>query len=288
MEEGLTLAEPSTLAHTYAGRVAVLTGAGSGMGRSLALALAAAGARVVVSDRDGERAKLVAGEAEAAGGRAAAVTCDVTDARAVEALARVAFDWGGDVDFLFNHVGASALGPAEQIPVEDWFFALDVCVLGTVRALRAFLPSMIERGQGHVINTSSVAGLFPVVPDGVPYTTAKFAVFGLSQQLFVYLRPKGVRVSCFCPGAVRTGFGRDGQARATGSPVETFLGRGGARHEPDDVARHVLSDVAAGRFLIVTEEDARALFALRAHDLDAALEAGLNSVAAYRTSLPTA
>jgi NAD(P)-dependent dehydrogenase (short-subunit alcohol dehydrogenase family) len=177
------------------GAVAVITGAGSGIGRAAALALAARGCSVVVTDIDAERAAAAAVEISGAIG----LRCDVTSDGDVAAVLDAALSTFGRVDIVMSNVGVIAMGLPEAIPVDAWSSILDVNVLGTVRVLRTFLPHLLERGSGHVVTTGSTAGLFPYAYDRLPYAASKGAIVALTESLALYLRPRGIGVSCFCP-----------------------------------------------------------------------------------------
>ena len=103
-----------------------------------------------------------------------------------------------------NNVGVLAVGPVEDIPLEGWQRVIDINLMSVVRSLTVFLPGLLEQGSGHIVNTASTAGLFPYGFDRLPYTTTKHAIVGLSESLAVYLRPRGIGVSCFCPAGVMT------------------------------------------------------------------------------------
>ncbi|MDW6065536.1 SDR family oxidoreductase [Streptomyces sp. FXJ1.4098] len=178
--------------------VAVVSGGGSGIGRATAHSLARRGARVVVTDRDGDRADTVAGEL---GERGIAAVCDVTRLEDLQAVRDLALERFGRVDIVMNNVGILAVGPVQDIPLDAWQRVIDVNLLGIVRSNLVFLPVLVEQGAGHVVNTASTAGLLPYGYEQMPYTATKHAVVGLSEALALYLRPRGIGVSCLCPGS---------------------------------------------------------------------------------------
>jgi NAD(P)-dependent dehydrogenase (short-subunit alcohol dehydrogenase family) len=186
------------------GAVSVITGAGSGIGRATALALARHGCAVVVSDLDAARAEAVAAEIANADGRATHARCDVTSDDDVARLAEHTHATFGRVDIVMSNVGVIAKGLPLEIPIDAWSSIIDVNLLGTVRVLRAFLPSLLEQGHGHVVTTGSTAGLFPYAYDRLPYAATKAAVVTVTESLALYLRPRGIGVTCFCPAGVVT------------------------------------------------------------------------------------
>jgi len=249
-----------------AGATAVVTGAGSGIGRAAAHALARRGSRVVVSDLLEERAVAVAAEIEQADGTAIAVPCDVTVLADLERLRDAALRRFGHVDVVMNNVGVLAMGAPESLPLEAWQRVLDVNVLGFVRSNLVFLPLLIAQGRGHVVNTASVSGLLAHGWDRLPYVTSKHAVVGMSEALALYLRPKGVGVTCLCPAGVKTNI------------VEqiTFYGAPSTPRSPDfgvveaDVVGELAADaIEHGRFLVLTAPMVHDVLVERANDVDA-------------------
>ena len=264
-----------------AGRVAVITGAASGIGRATALATAAAGADLVLADVHTARLAEVQAAIAGLGQRAVAVRCDVSVDADVERLARVAEAELGPVDLLMNNAGVVLRGALEAIELADWEWCFGINVLGVVRGIRAFLPGMLTRGSGYIVNTGSVAGLLPLTGEGGPYIASKFAVVGLTEALALYCRPYGVGVSLLCPAGVATNLAETG--RSVGMTPErqvseTAMARklqGGPEMQPAEVADCVLEAVRADRFFVLPDRSVEALLHTRAADLNAFLEARL-------------
>ena len=200
------------------GAVAVVTGGASGIGRATALEFARRGAEVVVADVHDQRLDETSALLDAIGGRALAVRCDVTSDDDVAHLAEQAFAAFGRVDVVMNNAGVAVLGPPHRVEMADWEWILQVNLLGLVRGVRAFVPAMIERGSGYVVNTASVAGTWAYTWDAAPYITSKFAAYGFTETLARTLRPQGIGVSVLCPGLVVTNLGEN--ARISGVPED--------------------------------------------------------------------
>ena len=236
--------------------VAVVTGGASGIGRATVLELVRRGAQVVVADVHEDRLEDVRVEVEGMGGRVLTVRCDVAYDDQVEHLRDEALEEMGRVDIVMNNAGVVAMGPPETMTMQDWDWILQVNVYGVIRGVRAFLPHMLERGSGHVVNTSSLAGLFAYAWDSVPYITGKFAVAGFTEALALYARPLGVGVSLVCPGLVDTNLGETARFVGVEDP-STWLTeiQLPPAVDPDEVATRVVDAVAEDRFLVLTAED---------------------------------
>jgi NAD(P)-dependent dehydrogenase (short-subunit alcohol dehydrogenase family) len=177
-----------------AGRTAVVTGAGNGLGRAITLALAERGASVIAVGRNRERLEAVQGK------NIRAATADVSDPASVEALAAELS--GETVSILVNNAGVP--GPVASlvdIAPDEWDDVFAVNVRGTYLMCRAFLPGMVERGAGDVINVASVSGKRPLIRR-TPYTASKMAVIGLTRTLAYEVGPAGVSVNSLSPGPV--------------------------------------------------------------------------------------
>jgi short-subunit dehydrogenase len=188
--------------------VVVITGASSGIGRATALALAEKGASVVLAARGHEALRAVAMECEAAGGSALVVPTDVTDADAVQALARRAVDHFGRIDVWVNNAAVGAFAPFQEIPLEDFRRVLDVNILGYVHGARAALPHLCAQPEGLLINVSSIVSAVPQ-PYTHAYAMSKAAVTALGASLRQELRLEGVKHVKVCtvkPASIDTPF----------------------------------------------------------------------------------
>lgn len=194
------------MAHGLSGKTVVITAAAQGIGRASALAFAAAGAKVVATDIN---EKLV-GELKAT---SAIVTrkLDVLD----DAAVKTAFAEIGPVDVLFNCAGFVHSGTILEMKDEDFDFAVDLNVRAMVRTIRAVLPDMLERGDGAIINMSSLASSQKGVPNRFIYGLTKAAVIGLTKAVAADYVARGIRCNAICPGTVESP-SLEGRMRAQG------------------------------------------------------------------------
>jgi NAD(P)-dependent dehydrogenase (short-subunit alcohol dehydrogenase family) len=266
-------------------KVAVITGGASGIGRASALAMARRGARIVIADVNDERTAETLAEIEGMGGWARGFECDVTRDGQVERLAERVLGEVGRADLLMNNAGVVLGGPFEKIPMDDWQWILDVNLLGPVRCLRAFLPHMLERGSGYVVNTASFAGLVAHNPLTIPYDTTKHGVVGLSAGLALYLRPRGIGVSVLCPGYVATNLSENYRFRGMEDPGVGPALMPDSVTTPDEVAEKVVEGVETERFLILSQAEHARIWARRAQDVDAHIARQLEVLAGQQPTV---
>ncbi len=188
---------------TFKDAVIIITGGASGIGRALGEELANRGADLFLADLQIELADDAANSIKLKGGKAESVFLDVTDHEAVKKLVNEVYLKRGRLDYIFNNAGIAIFGEAIQYSHEDWENVLNVNLHGVVHGIEAAYPIMIKQGFGHIVNTSSMAGLI-IVPYLLSYVASKYAVLGLSKTLRIEARPHGVKVSVICPGVIRT------------------------------------------------------------------------------------
>ena len=264
-----------------AGEVAVITGGASGIGRGTALALARRGADIVLADVNDRRLAAVEAEIAVMGRRVVAVHCDVSRDDDVQQLAERAESNLGPVGLLMNNAGVVLRGALEHVDLADWQWCFGINVFGVIRGINAFLPRMLERRHGYIVNTGSVAGMVALTGEGAPYIASKFAVVGLTEALALYCQPFGVSVSLLCPGGVRTNLAETGRSIGM-SPerqvAETRMAQsvqGGPELEAEYVGELVAQAVRNETFLILPDDVHAELLRRRGRDLNAFVKSRL-------------
>ncbi|MDY7105101.1 MAG: SDR family oxidoreductase [Actinomycetota bacterium] len=216
-------------------RLAVITGGAGGIGAACARRFAAEGARlVVVIDLDPAAAEAVAAEIGGVG-----YGVDVTDEAALTSLLERIEDEHGPIDVMFSNAGAGIEGGVEA-PTEGWDRLWNLHVMAHVWAARAVLPSMIARGEGHLVQTASAAGLLAAI-GSAPYTVTKHACVSLAEWLSITHHDDGVRVSVLCPQGVNTAM----------APRQLGDGATDGIIEPEVVAGEVVDAIENERFFIL-------------------------------------
>lgn len=175
------------------------------MGRAFAERFARAGMQVVLADVEAPKLDEAVTELVASGAEAIGVVTDVTDGAAVDRLRDAAIERFGRVHVVCNNAGVAGTGPSggSFVTEAEWRWVLEVNLWGVIHGHRAFLPHLVEHGDGHIVNTASMAGHFP---GHSAYAASKWAVVAITEGLYhdPRLRAAGVGVSCLCPGWVNT------------------------------------------------------------------------------------
>jgi NADP-dependent 3-hydroxy acid dehydrogenase YdfG len=182
------------------GRSAVVTGASRGIGAATARTLAAAGARVVLLARTESEITELASQL---GGGAVPIATDLSDPGSLEAAVSRVRDAIGVPDVLVNNAGIFRAEPAAELPVDVFVQVIEINLVAPFRVMRAFLPDMLARGSGHVVNIGSVADRH-AFPGNIAYSPSKFGLRGMHEVLRAELRGTGVRATLVSPGAVDT------------------------------------------------------------------------------------
>ena len=236
---------------------AVVTGAGSGIGRAFAVELARRGGRVVCADVAPDRADETADRIIADGGAALAVSCDVSDLAAVEALAEKADRWfDAPVSLVVNNAGVGLGGrPVGEIPIEAWRWAMGVNLWGPVHGCHVFLPRLRATGAGGVINVASAAS-FAAAPGMGPYSVSKAGVLSLTETVAAELAGTGIAATAVCPTFVKTNIARDGRIEAgSGATTERLMRLTG--WSPERIVRTALAANDRGQLYVVPQPDAQ-------------------------------
>jgi NADP-dependent 3-hydroxy acid dehydrogenase YdfG len=185
------------------GKVVVITGASSGLGEATARLLSAQGASVVLGARRADRIQSLADELTGRGGKALAITTDVTHCDQVKRMVDAAVQTYGCIDVIINNAGLMPHSPLDRLKIDDWDRMIDVNIKGVLYGIAAALPYMEQQKAGHIINVSSVAG-HKVRPGSAVYAATKHAVRVISEGLRQEVKSYNIRTTVISPGAVAT------------------------------------------------------------------------------------
>ena len=246
----------------FAGKVAVVTGAGSGIGQALAVELGRSGASVAISDVDTEGLKVTQDRLASIGVPVKADRIDVTERERFLLYADEVKAHFGKVNQIYNNAGIAYSGDVEVSHFKDIERVMDVDYWGVVNGTKAFLEHLIASGDGHVINISSVFGIF-AVPGQAAYNSAKFAVRGFTEALRMemILARHPVKVTTVHPGGIKTAIARNATAAEgidTASTAEWFDTKM-ARTSPERAAQIILDGVAKNKAKVLVGTDAKIL-----------------------------
>ena len=246
----------------FAGKVAAVTGAGSGIGQALAIELARSGAKLAISDVDTEGLAATEERLKAIGAPVKADRLDVTEREAFVVYADAVAEHFGKVNQIYNNAGIAFAGDVEVSQFKDIERVMDVDFWGVVNGTKVFLPHLIASGDGHIVNVSSIFGLFSV-PGQAAYNSAKFAVRGFTEALRQEMAVAGhpVKVTCVHPGGIKTAIARnmetvDGLDKE--ELAQTF-DKKLASTSPQKAARIILDGVRKNKARVLVGPDATAL-----------------------------
>lgn len=268
--------------------ITIVTGGASGIGRSLAARLAGRGDTVIIADIDAAGAAATAEDLNARfTGKSFPAELDVTDADAVRDLYQRTARDHGRLDLVFNNAGIAVAGLAEELALAHWDRAVDINLKGVIHGVDAAYRIMLEQGHGHIVNTASLAGLFPM-PLGIPYTTTKHAVVGLGLALRAEAATRGIKVSTVCPGFVDTGLlktvnaGLPETGMSSKPGAEDDSGAASKLYSPDAMAADIMKGVARNRALIVAPASGRLAWRVMRLSPRLAVRLGRFAVKGYR------
>jgi len=246
----------------FAGKVAVVTGAGSGIGQALAVELGRSGAKLAISDVDVEGLAVTEARLKAIGAPVKADRLDVTEREAFELYADAVKAHFGKVNQIYNNAGIAYTGDVEISSYKDIERVMDVDFWGVVNGTKAFLPHLIESGDGHVVNVSSLFGIFSV-PGQAAYNAAKFAVRGfteaLRQEMVAGKRP--VKVTTVHPGGIKTAIARNAAAAegVDAQKLANTFDKKLAKTTPERAAVIILDAVRKNKARVLVGADAKVL-----------------------------
>jgi NAD(P)-dependent dehydrogenase (short-subunit alcohol dehydrogenase family) len=280
----------------FTNKTAFITGAASGIGLALATAMGKRGANVMLADIDGDGLERVKKELSNQGMNVDSVVCNVADAQSVQDAADATIKAFGKVHIVANNAGVSLAGSTGKVNLKDWRWIVDINLMGVVYGVEIFTPLLLSHGEGgYLINTASMAGHF-TMPKLGPYNATKYAVVGYSESLQQELTPLGVDVCVLCPTWIKTQIHNTGKKRPSfdqnhaefeSDPmyqaIRDLIDNG---LSPDALAELTLEAMAAKRFYVFTDPEARAMIDVRrdmiAKDYDACLASPI-----LNTGLPT-
>lgn len=225
------------------GKNALITGAGKGIGKAIALALAAEGVNLALLARTEDDIINVAKEAKTFGVRAIPVVADVSSLESVNKASGKVFTNFDTIDILINNAGIGKFGKFLELEIKDWEQVIQVNLMGTYYVTRAFLPQMIEKNAGDIINISSTAGLRGAAITSA-YSASKFAVLGLTESLMQEVRKHNIRVTALTPSTAATDMAINLNL-TDGNPEKVM--------QPEDIAELIVSQLKLNRRVFVKD-----------------------------------
>ncbi|MGQ9475438.1 MAG: SDR family NAD(P)-dependent oxidoreductase [Actinomycetota bacterium] len=244
----------------------LVTGGGSGIGLAIATEVAARGAVPILVDVNPGALSAAEAALRRKGREVYAFRVDVTDLDALSELRHALKERSLSPDVLVNCAGVTLVAHVTATEHEEWRRIIDVNLMGTVNVVETFLPDLLERGAGHIINIGSIDGLIPI-PGQSAYCASKFAVTGMSEVLHYDLKPLGIRVTLVCPGYVNTPMARSHPVKdlpirfrgweKVARLLELFSSR------PEKVAARALVGAEKGRFLVIPGLPSRLIYHYR-------------------------
>jgi NAD(P)-dependent dehydrogenase (short-subunit alcohol dehydrogenase family) len=248
----------------FAGKAVLVTGAGSGIGQATAIAFAEEGAELFLCDVNEAGLAGTAAATARSGGRVHTFVVDVSKRDAMQRFADDVHSKVSAVDVLVNNAGVGLGARFLETSLEDWEWILSVNLWGVIHGCHFFVPAMARRGEGHVVNVASAAGLV-TIPDLAAYGTTKFAVVGLTEALREEVRSLGLGVTTICPGIVNTPITQSSPLRgARGATREQMIAFYRKRnYGPEKVGSAIVEAVVHRREIVPVAPEAWALYAMK-------------------------
>ena len=241
---------------TFNAKTVIVTGGASGIGRAVGEELARRGAVVTLADIDATLVEEVAGGLTGQGCDVKAVVLDVTDFEAVKRLVDDTVSEHGRLDYMFNNAGIAVFGETQDFSYDDWHRVIDVNLYGVVHGIAAAYPVMVEQGFGHIVNTSSLAGLVPA-SGLISYTASKYGVVGMSNALYTEGAKYGVKTSVVCPGLIHTPIYE--HVKLIDLDRDKIMKQAPKGMDCEKCVRDILQGVERGKAIIVVTPMAKAL-----------------------------
>jgi NAD(P)-dependent dehydrogenase (short-subunit alcohol dehydrogenase family) len=273
--------------YDFQNRLVVITGGSRGLGLLMARRLAGEGAALVICARDDEELDAAANELRLRAPFVAAYVCDLTQPPDIQSLFERIHREIGSVDVLINNAGIMQVGPVESMTLADYHQAMAIHFWAPLLCIEQVLPDMRRRGEGRIVNISSIGGEIGV-PHLVPYCASKFALNGLSQGLRAELAKDGIYVTTVCPGLMRTGSPRNALMKGQHRAEYAWFSIGGAlpllSMSADRAARQIIDACRYGRAKVTLSLPAKLAVAL--NDLAPELSADMTALAAQMLPEP--
>jgi len=251
---------------SIAGKICLITGAGSGIGKDVAIVAARRGARLVLTSQTPAKLEATVSDIRRLGGEVLySEAVDIASYEAVHTFAKEVTERFGAVDILINVAGISLWGAAERLDYARWRKPIDINLFGTIHFIGNFIPQMVSAGKGgHVVNVSSAAGMLGM-PLHAAYSASKYGIVGMTDVLYIDLKPHGINVSLVCPGAVRTPImdstevvGATEESRQKFRKVFDRIAIPSSK-----AAESIVSGIEKNRYMIYTNFDIRILYLIK-------------------------
>lgn len=260
----MAVSRQESITGSFAGKVVLITGAASGLGRSLAKGFAQAGCDLIMVDMNEAGLREAASMVEALGRRALVRRVDVSSWAEMSEMAQDVLDEWGRVDILVNNAGVFVGGELKDVPIEDIEWITGINLMGEIYGTRLFLPQMVERKEGHVVNVASLSALV-VLPGHIAYTTTKYGLAGFSEALWAETRRHGIGVTLVCPGGMKTNIVNNTRVHMSSPGQKKFEEKfrdliSNKSMEPDKAAALVIRAVERNRFLVLLGFEAYLLY----------------------------
>ncbi len=261
---GLAIASRVLSSTTYnlKDRVVLITGGSRGLGLVLAREVHARGAKIAICARDAEELLRAEVDLQTRGADVIAVQCDVTNNTEVQELVDRVIERFGRIDVLVNNAGIIQVGPLEVMTRADFQRAMDTHFWGPLNTMLAVLPSMRARGDGRIVNISSIGGKI-ATPHLIPYSASKFALVGLSKGFHSELSKNGIAVTTVCPGLMRTGSPRNADFKGNQKAEYAWFSIGDSLPftsiQAERAARQIIRACVSGRAELVISIQAKAV-----------------------------